>query len=89
MYTFLFTVSGFVPCSKTTHNVHPHMWILTSIEEFITSGRLDKTEEAVSMLEFIRRHYPDVGDGKSYVNLLVDLKTKVQMYIHMYMYTCH
>ena len=59
--------------------MHPHLWILTAMEEFITDGRLDKTEEVVAMLEFLRHHYPDVGDGKTYVNLLVDLKTKVNL----------
>ena len=50
-----------------------------ALEEFITSGRSDKMGEAVSMLEHLHGHFPEVGDEKEYAKLLVDMKTKVHV----------
>ena len=53
--------------------------MLTAMEEFIANDHLDKTKEVVFMLEYLHQRYPDVGNGREYVDLLVDLKTKVNI----------
>ena len=63
-----------------TYSVHPDLWVLTAVEELVSGSRLDKIGEAVSMLEHLHSHYPDLGGEREYVNLIVDMKTKVQMY---------
>ena len=69
-------VAGFLPDS-VTYNVNPNLWILTSLEEYVTNSRPELTGDAVFMLEYLHRLYPHVGDERKYVNLLVDMKTKV------------
>jgi hypothetical protein len=47
------------------------------VEELVSGSRLDKIGEAVSMLEHLHSHYPDLAEEREYVNLIVDMKTKV------------
>lgn len=77
MYILIFSpVAGFLPDS-VTYGVHPDLWVLTAVEELVSGSRLDKIGEAVAMLEYLHSHYPDLGEEREYVNLIVDMKTKV------------
>ena len=60
-----------------TYGVSPELWLLLSVEELVSGSRLDKIGEAVSMLEYLHSRYPDLGGERDYVNLIVDMKTKV------------
>ena len=62
-----------------TYNVHPDLWVLSAVEELVSGSRLDKIGEAVSMLEYLHSHYPDLPEEREYVNLIVDMKTKVHV----------
>ena len=60
-----------------TYGVSLELWVLLSVEELVSGSRLDKIGEAVSMLEYLHSRYPDLGGERDYVNLIVDIKTKV------------
>ena len=70
------SIAGFLPGS-VTYNVNPDLWLLTAAEELVSGSRLDKIGEAVSMLEYLHSHYPELGGERDYINLIVDMKTKV------------
>ena len=72
----LLSVAGFLPDS-VTYNVNPDLWVLIAVEELVSGSRLDKIGEAVSMLEHLHSHYPEVRGERDYINLIVDMKTKV------------
>ena len=57
--------------------MHPHLWLLTAVEELVSGSRLDKIGEAVPMLEYLHDCYPALEGERDYIDLIVDMKTKV------------
>ena len=76
--------AGFLP-ESVTYRVHPDLWVLSAVEELVSGSRLDKIGEAVSMLEYLHGRHLGLGGEREYVNLIVDMKTKVQV-LAIYMY---
>ena len=70
--------AGFLP-ESVTYGVHPDLWVLSAVEELVSGSRLDKIGEAVSMLEYLHGQNPGLGGEREYVNLIVDMKTKVRV----------
>ena len=85
-------MAGFLP-ESVTYSVHPDLWVLSAVEELVSGSRLDKISEAVSMLEYLHSHYPDLPEEREYINLIVgrymyEINVGNVVIIHMYLYVC-
>ena len=71
----LFTAPTLQDC--ITHNIDPVVFAMTIVGDVLRRGRNNWLNEALSCLEYIHSCFPGNPWGQQYIDLLVDLKTKV------------
>ena len=65
-----------VPHKLSDFGVSPVLPAIYTLQVIVQEGNWERCGEAIVLLQFIHSHFPDVS-LQAYVDLLVDLKTKV------------